>query len=256
MIFAEIDKKPFSGLPFLVDTLCDYHKQVDINRPDGFDHHHILWVRSGCGHYRVRDDAFLLSEGEGVFMRAGVPHSYGGNDLYTAWCTFTLPTDAFDHMGLGDYLKFKVPSTLNGEIEQLVRFANGNSNVFTRSAAGYSFVIELLTSVMLTKEGLAARIDRVLRQRYAEPLTLVDISDAVGADRFSICRIYKRERGVTVMEELKRIRIKKAKQLLKYNVASVEETGRLCGFESPSYFVKRFRETVGCTPLDYRRKHI
>ena len=71
---------------------------------------------------------------------------------------------------------------------------------------------------------------------------------------FAFCRYYVRERGVTVMEDLFRIRIAKAKRLLRYSDESVESVGRACGFESPSYFSKRIRKAVGCTPVEYRKR--
>ena len=53
---------------------------------------------------------------------------------------------------------------------------------------------------------------------------------------------------------LEQIRIAKAKQFLRYSGDPIEQVGRLCGFQSPSYFTKRFHEVAGCTPKAYRER--
>ena len=255
MAFFEINKNANKRLPVILNTLSDRFRQNEVNRPEGYEYAQILWVVEGCGTYEVGGERFVLSCGEGIWMRAGVPHRYSGDHFYTAWCAFTVADSFFDQLGLGDYLRFRVPPFLNRETRQLLEFATGNSTVLERSAACYSYVTEIFSYLLAQKESLSDKVLHLLEQRYAEPLTLGEISDLLRVDRFHLCHTYKAEKGRTVMEDLYQIRIKKAKQYLKYDTASVEEIGRLCGFESPSYFSKRFRQTVGCTPTEYRKKN-
>lgn len=252
-MFAEIKRDADAFFPFVLTTVGETEHQTPMSRPDGFNSHHFLWLKTGKGTFRFGEDRFELSAGEGVFIRAGVPHSYEGKSFSTAWCTFLMSDAMLDHLGVGDYMRFRVPADLDREHGQLYRFAIGESTILSRSAAGYTFVMELFNEILTPTEQLSLRVNRLLERRYAEPLTLDLIAEEVGVDRFTLCRAYKRERGVTVMEELTRVRIAKAKRFLKYSAASVESIGRMCGFESPSYFGKRFREAVGCTPAEYRK---
>ncbi len=255
-MFAEIENDALKGLPFVLVSLRDSSKQPPVHRPQGFLYHQILWVTEGICTYRVGEETLVLSEGEGIYMRPHVPHSYEGKNLSTAWCTFTLSENFLDFLGIGDYLYFRVPPSLDRETEQLLRFALGDSTVLSRSAAGYSYVTDFFSKVLGEEESLSSKLRRILEKRYSEPLTLFDLAEDLRIDKYELCRRYRQEQGVTVMEELHRIRIQKAKQFLKYNAASVEEIGRLCGFESPSYFAMRFRRTVGCTPTEYRKRSL
>ncbi len=253
-MFAEITPMSEIALPFVLTTVGDATLQPPVVRERGYLAHHFLWLRRGVGHFCVNRERFDLSEGEGIFMRANVAHSYEGEDFGTAWCTFLMDTSVLDRLGVGDCLRFRVPAHLDRASDRLFRFASGESTLFSRSAAGYTFVMELFESILETDISFSARVRRLLESRYAEPLTLDDIADELDCDRFSLCRAYKRERGITVMEELTDIRIAKAMHLLKYSTEKVESIGKMCGFDSPSYFGKRFREAVGVSPAVYRRE--
>lgn len=253
-MFAEIHKSLCDELPFVLISLGENAVQRPVVRPEGFNVHQFIWIKKGHGHFRMRDESFALNVGEGMFMRANVPHSYEGEDFHTIWCTFTMPSRTLDYLGVGEYLPFTVPSYLNSETEQLMRFACGDSTPLTRSSAGYAYVLEFFSTILAKPDSLSARVLRMLEQRYAEPISLNILSDVFSIDRYALCRIYRKERGVTVMEELNRIRIAKAKRFLQFSTDSVEMVGRLCGFESPSYFAKRFKEAVGSTPTEYRNR--
>ena len=76
-----------------------------------------------------------------------------------------------------------------------------------------------------------------------------------GAKVLMMCAPNNPTGRVWTMDELKQIRISHAKQLLRYSSDSVEEIGKKCGFDSPSYFALRFREITGRTPLEYRKQY-
>ena len=254
-MFAEIDKKAFDTLPFVLNTVGENDRQPPVFLPHGAIFHEFIWVSAGCADFTVGDEKFSLPSGEGVFMRAGVPHSYKGDPLSTAWCTFIGGEGLLDYAGVGDFYRFTVPSFLPEEAEALYRLAVGDSTVISRADAGYHLVSELLLATVAAKTTPAARVRAYLEQHYADPLTLDEIAATVGTDRFALCRIYAKERGITVMEDLHRIRIEKAKRLLRFCTEPVGQIGKSCGFSDASYFSLRFRELCGCSPKEYRRRH-
>ena len=50
------------------------------------------------------------------------------------------------------------------------------------------------------------------------------------------------------------IRMEKAKELLIAGQYSVAETAMLCGYESISNFSTTFKNVVGISPIDYKKK--
>lgn len=252
-MFFEISKEAYKYLPIVLDTVGETPKQDHICRPGGLGCHEIIWVKRGSGIFNVEGDVFVLEEGQGVFMRSDVTHEYYGEDFTTGWCTFSMPDSMLDYIGVPRIMRFEAPRALAAETDSLHEFAMGDSTLLTRSSAVYSYLIDFFSAVLNNEDSLSVRVVRLLESRYGESLTLDMIANEVGTDRFSLCRIFMKERGCSVMDELKRIRIAKAKRFLKYSTDSAESIGKMCGFESPSYFSKRFREVCGCSPSEYRK---
>ena len=255
MRFAEIRRDVYGTLPFVLATVGESERQSPISRPEGFDCHEFIWVRHGVGTFTVRDEFFTIEEGSGIFIRADVPHAYEGNPFHTRWCTFSADKRILDYsLGDREYLLFTCPAYLEAETDALIRAANSSANLMARSAAGYAYVADLLLKLTQSDIPQDVRTAEYLETHYGEPLTLDDIAAAVGADKYMLCHDFRRKRGISIMENLKQIRIAKAKRFLRYGSESIAEVGRMCGFESASYFIKRFREECGCTPREFRER--
>ncbi len=251
-MFFEIDKNALRALPIVLHTVGETLKEDKIHRPAGLGFHEIIWVRRGEGIFNIEGSIFVLGEGQGVFMRGDVGHEYHGDDFTTGWCTFSMPEETLDYLGVPRVMRFDVPSFLDSETDALHDFSVGDSTVLTRSSAVYSYVIDFFSAVCGDKELFSVKVSHILESRYGEPLTLDMIASELGTDKFTLCRAFMSEKGTSVMEELKRIRIAKAKRFLRYSSESIENIGKMCGFESPSYFAKRFKEACGVTPTEYR----
>lgn len=255
-MFAEIHREMFEALPFVLCTIGE-GPQGAIVRPRGLESHQFIWITEGEGEFSGPDKTYALFKGEGIFFRKNVPQRYAGvrDGMYTVWCTFLVSDSVLDYYHVPDVFPFQVPRFLHTSTLELRTLCEGNSTVLSRSSAGYAWLTELLDALFAPTSSIAFQVRQYLESHYAEPLTLDEIARQVHISRFSLCHSFVREQGIPVMEQLKKIRIAKAKQFLRYTAKTAEEIGRLCGFESPSYFGKRFREETGHTPREYRRLH-
>ncbi|HBP37890.1 MAG TPA: hypothetical protein DD640_03960, partial [Clostridiales bacterium] len=215
------------------------------------------WVTKGEGLFRVAGQTKVLTRGEGLFCRRDVPHSYErtGLEFATLWVTFLGGEGILDYFHLPDTFFFRVSPLLSSSCADLSRLCEGSSTVVSRSAAGYNWLTEWLNDEFASASPPALTVQQYLETHFAEPITLADIGRQVHMDRYSLCRYIAQYQGVTVMEQLKQIRIAKAKQFLRHSSCSIEEVGRMCGYNSSSYFGKLFREATGRSPYDYRKQH-
>ena len=88
----------------------------------------------------------------------------------------------------------------------------------------------------------------------AEPLTVDEISAAAGIGARECSRCFQRNIGVSPIEFLTGTRIRRAAEMLLQSTASVLEISEACGFSSPSYFSRVFREQIGQTPREYQKQ--
>ena len=241
-------------LPFVLCNLGASSSQSAIQRPNGFHFHHVLWVTGGEGLFQAENQTRVLGPGQGLFCRRGIPHGYEryASSFSTRWMTFLGGEGALDFYHAPPAFFFSVSPVLENSANDLERFCQSGSTVLSRSAAGYTWLTEWLAEVFDASVSPAAIIRQYLETHFSEPITLEEIGAQVQMDRFSLCRYYREKEGITVMDQLKNIRIAKAKQLLRCASCPIEEVGLLCGYNSPSYFGKIFREEVGCSPREYR----
>jgi len=98
-------------------------------------------------------------------------------------------------------------------------------------------------------EGIAvAKQPEVLREGL--PLLV----QRMGRSRKHVSRSFQQYLGQTPTAWLAAARIERAQTLLATSGRSVLEVALDCGFASPSHFHKCFREALGVTPLQYRKR--
>ena len=95
----------------------------------------------------------------------------------------------------------------------------------------------------------------VVAQRYLEPLTVAEISEAVGLHPNYAMNLFKKTFGTTLIDYLTHHRISHAQRLLATTDEKVVEIAFASGFSSISRFNDAFRRACGCTPREYRIAH-
>jgi AraC-like DNA-binding protein len=92
-----------------------------------------------------------------------------------------------------------------------------------------------------------------LHAHLEERVPLADLARRAGLSRFHFLRLYRETFGVTPGEQLTRLRIARAKQLLAGDHGTVTEVCFDVGYSSLGSFSALFAERVGCPPSVFRR---
>jgi len=262
-MFAEIhlNTRQFEekySLPFMLHHVGIRRPQERVNRPKGYFCNHVLWVTEGEGLFNINGKETVLTVGDGIFFRHDIPHSYYAltKVFTTSYFTYTGADGLLEYYDAQDVFYFQVPSFLNSAITALKISCNTNSNIVKRSGAGYALLTEFLDACLASSLSLDKQVDQYLENNFEKPLSLDDIAAAVGANKYTLCHLYTDAKGYTMIEQLKRIRIAKAKHYLEASHIPVQEISKMCGFDSPSYFGKIFREETGYTPKKYQDSKI
>jgi len=100
------------------------------------------------------------------------------------------------------------------------------------------------------------RLARDLMDRcYAEPLDLDTLAREAGFSRYHFAHAFRAAYGEPPGAYLSRRRVERAQDLLRSADITVTEVCQLVGFSSLGSFSSRFREVVGLSPTEYRRRH-
>jgi AraC-like DNA-binding protein len=109
--------------------------------------------------------------------------------------------------------------------------------------------------------GTASAVERMLallpelQAAVAEPFDLDAWAARAGTNRYTFCRWFRRAVGQTPLGFLTMCRIQRAKELLVDRPETgIGEIARQSGYETASYFNKRFQESENMTPTAYRQQ--
>lgn len=91
-----------------------------------------------------------------------------------------------------------------------------------------------------------------MNEHYSEKITLNSIADSVGFSKYYISRLFKQHTGVTIIDYLIKVRLDKAKELLKTGEYSIKQISFMVGYSEPNYFTWSFKKYLGISPIKYR----
>ena len=100
---------------------------------------------------------------------------------------------------------------------------------------------------------LLRKVTGFIEAHLSEDLTIKRIAGHVCLSPSRLIHRMRSELGVTVGSCVTRIRIEKAKQLLRSSDASISRVAQEVGYGDQSYFTRVFRKQAGCAPSGYRR---
>lgn len=93
-----------------------------------------------------------------------------------------------------------------------------------------------------------------IHEHCTEKLSIPELAAAAYLSERECYRLFQTCLHTTPSEYIRSIRLQLACRMLAEGQAPVTAVGSACGLGSSSYFGKVFRESMGCTPLEYRRK--
>ena len=101
----------------------------------------------------------------------------------------------------------------------------------------------------------AARVQYVIEKKYADAsLSVGAVARLIGISTQHVCRVLKRERGLTFADRLRDVRLREARRLLRESSCSMKEIAFRVGFRHPSQFTRAFTGDCGLSPSQYRTR--
>ncbi len=247
----------------------------------------IALVTQGEVVFRTEDGDFPLRAGQGFFVNSGVLHealpTQAADGVYV--CVNFLPSLLYgpgEGVVRRDYVDpvlycqelSSFPLTDDPWQREICGLLEQMEQVEEQGAYGYEIQLTALLCriwhlvVIHHREQIEHRstvsfhdrqrirsLQTFIHRRYMEHITLADIAAAGHISRGECCRVFQRVLRVSPIQYLTRFRLDQSVRLLTSTGLSVAEVADQTGFAASSYFIERFRQEFGCTPLEYRRRH-
>lgn len=110
------------------------------------------------------------------------------------------------------------------------------------------------SDVVAVDDPHVARVVRFIRDHACDGISVEKALAQATVSRSTLTRSFKRLLNRTPKAELTRVQLDRAKQLLLETDLSMTDISARCGFNEPKYFITVFHQSVGVTPLAFRRR--
>jgi LacI family transcriptional regulator len=110
------------------------------------------------------------------------------------------------------------------------------------------------TDTLATHDPIVRAALRYIEQHAAEQISVDAVVRQINASRRELERHFRQVLGRSVLAEIRRVRVEKAKQLLAATDLTMPAIARSCGFSSPQRMAIVFREVAGVVPTAFRRQ--
>ncbi|MDF2567910.1 MAG: hypothetical protein K0R90_1366 [Oscillospiraceae bacterium] len=228
------------------------------------DHYLFHYVVRGKGKYVVNDKTYEVTSGEGFIIEPDVLTYYEA-DAQDPWEYYWIGFYGSEAENLMDDCGFHKSGYLiftynqDDQVEEILKQASflcnqGSQNSKQLALIGNLYLFLSLISNPPTEkqDSYVHKITEYIHYHYSYPITVSQIAQYVGLNRSYMCKIFKKELGVSPQEYLINFRISKAKHLLKETNLNVSEVAFSCGFKDISHFSYIFKKRVGQAPAYFK----
>jgi LacI family transcriptional regulator len=109
-------------------------------------------------------------------------------------------------------------------------------------------------SMAVNHPGVAAALNFIYRNSH-RPISMRDVFRAVAMSRSGLEKAFREHFVRAPMEELRRVRIERAKRMLLDTDDKIQSIAYATGLQTPHNLCRVFREHLGITPKQFRLKH-
>lgn len=166
-----------------------------------------------------------------------------------------------------DYLLFNLislakdmdPAFDQGEIYKMIS-QGGYEKMAVRGSVKHfkEFAQEFSTYLMQLRQhafgGVLTEIEKEITEHYMDNLSLKSLSEKYYINSAYLGQIFKRQYGSPFKDYLNNYRIERAAELLLRSDEKVYLIASSVGFNNTDYFISRFVQIKGITPLQYRKQ--
>lgn len=246
-------------------------------------------VQSGALEFTIYDNQkqFVkeLRQGDGIFINSGCLHSARAIEPNTVLGAFALPIKFFDASLFENMFQQNIRPIIESGITNIILNAKDFDSKpllssiqelcsITEQEVAHEFhFVEMVCKIwrlisvriLHDKSVNIPAVNKVQEQRvkeilsyihthFGEHISIDDIARFATISRTECFRCFQAVLGKSPVEYLTEYRLSMATAMLANSEKTLADISHCCGFNSPSYFGKLFREQCGMSPKKYRKQ--
>lgn len=240
--------------------------------PKIYDYYLFHFIEQGMGEFKTEDATYRLGAGSGFLIQPNRLVSYASDSVSPwryRWTAFSgaAAEKLVQQAGFTE----GTPVIHSPEIKPISESLNAILTVFRErkegaglAASGHLFQImsEVKRSLLSGNDSAdgEGRTQRIVRQmihylssQYAYPISIEEMCLGLGYNRAYLSRVFKKGTGMSPVAYLLKLRIDKARHLLRDRPdLSIEQVASSVGLTDPLYFSRQFKRFCGKSPSSYR----
>ena len=224
----------------------------------------ILYVIEGNGYYEVRNKKFNINAGDIFVIFPKEPTTYySDSDLKVCWFCFSgiFAKNIIDKLNAStdEPIIRQSDPVFWKTVEDCLRYTETCADSFSEMML-YSYLFASISSIKtVSKSGVTKSKKHVttaisfMEDNYASGIGISDVTEHLHIDRTVLYKEFKTETKESPSEFLTKLRISKAKYLIRNNM-SLKEVAFAVGFKNVYYFSTIFKQQEGITPGQYKKQ--
>lgn len=235
----------------------------------------INYVKKGNCVLHLDHESITFSENEMMIICSNVAHTFEAGSEGTTLIQLEFLPEIFSRFNLnhlGDGVEF-TPITVFSEENRLIKIVNNVRimravqrivNELNSKNNYYRYLVVMYYAELLiliyrhmdevylpicSNEALIKAI-AYIRLHYKSEITITDVAEQAGIGERYLRKLFAQHLNLSPLDYLNQIRVNKSIELLRNTEMSIKEICFSCGFNSPQYFSRVFKQQMGVTPRE------
>ena len=241
----------------------------------------ILWIQSGELSLTIQENNYIGKAGDIFYINSRQLHGMQSQTPDCTYLAFIFPLSWLQFAQMDEAAEIYLNPLAEGKAQVMTQlpssaaeqsgitfqeiydnYCSSNGNWLIIKANLLHFYARLYQNNLVTyrqqedsaQTRLLLEIARYMQTHYKEKLSLQELGQVFHMSPKYFSVFFQKHFSRNFTEYLTAIRIEHAKRMLVESDADMELISQQTGFSSSSYFIRMFRETLGLTPGQYRKK--
>lgn len=241
-------------------------------------HHHveyeIFYLKEGFGTFYIENEKYQIKAGSILFIEPNTNHCFTDTSENFLYYSIVFKPAAFgpendscrstlDQIKISTFIN--LPDYLIEKIEYITEKNKQKSvglELQTRTVLYLIFYHIIESKQYMQFKKMVTNMDshsmavqsvcKYIQAHYSEKIDYDEILEQTNYSKSQFIKIFKKETGMNVTDYINNFRIERACLEILNSDKNITEIAIACGFNNIQYFSKRFKETMNCTPKEYK----